>query len=77
MLFSSPLAKLLAGGVASVVAQQGYGNANHTSPGGNESLANAPYSTLLHYFLCTQLESVWLNRVLSRWFLRRQDTCVH
>lgn len=43
MLFPSSLAVLLAGSVASVVAQQGYGNG--TSPGTNESLANAPYST--------------------------------
>jgi hypothetical protein len=46
MLFSSSLA-LLAGGVVSVVAQGGYGNTNHTAPGGNDSLANAPYSTSL------------------------------
>jgi hypothetical protein len=45
MLFSSSLWLLLAGGVVSVVAQDGYGNTNHTAPGGNESLANAPYST--------------------------------
>jgi hypothetical protein len=45
MHFSSSLGLLLAGGVVSVVAQDGYGNTNHTAPGGNESLANAPYST--------------------------------
>lgn len=45
MLFSSSLGLLLAGGVGSVVAQDGYGNTNHTAPGGNDSLANAPYST--------------------------------
>lgn len=44
MLFSSSLGLLLAGGVGSVVAQDGYGNTNHTAPGGNDSLANAPYS---------------------------------
>jgi hypothetical protein len=47
MLFSSSLGLLLAGGVGSVVAQDGYGNTNHTAPGGNDSLANAPYSTSL------------------------------
>jgi hypothetical protein len=51
MLFSSSLGLLLAGGVVSVVAQDGYGNTNHTAPGGNESLANAPYSTSpYHHF---------------------------
>lgn len=54
MLCSSSLALLLAGGVVSVVAQDGYGNTNHTAPGGNDSLANAPYSTsLLSSFLYT------------------------
>jgi hypothetical protein len=46
MLLISPVALLLAGGVVSVAAQQGYGTHNDTSPGGDD-LASAPYSTSL------------------------------
>jgi hypothetical protein len=59
MLFSSSLTVLLTSGVASVVAQQSYGNANHTSPGGNESLANAPYSTL-HSPFASHTSRTWI-----------------
>jgi hypothetical protein len=54
MLLISPVALLLAGGVVSVAAQQGYGTHNDTSPGGDDlaspggdDLASAPYSTSL------------------------------
>jgi hypothetical protein len=63
MLFSSSLALTLIGGAVSVVAQQSYGN-NHTGPGGNDSLANAPYST---YLLFSPMHiSTWVYMLL-RW----------
>jgi hypothetical protein len=57
MLFFNSPTLLLAGSLASALAQTGYGHGsnNDTKPGANESLANAPYSTcrslafFLHY----------------------------
>jgi hypothetical protein len=47
MLFFHPPTLLLAGSLASALAQTGYGHGsnNDTKPGANDSLANAPYST--------------------------------
>jgi hypothetical protein len=45
MLFFNSPTLLLAGSVASALAQAGYGGHNDTNPGSNDSLANAPYST--------------------------------
>jgi hypothetical protein len=47
MLFFNSPTLLLAGSLASALAQTGYGHGsnNETKPGGNDSLANAPYST--------------------------------
>jgi hypothetical protein len=47
MLFFNSPTLLLAGSLASALAQTDYGHGsnNDTKPGGNDSLANAPYST--------------------------------
>ena len=44
MLFFNSPTLLLAGSLASALAQTGYGS-NDTKPGSNDSLSNAPYST--------------------------------
>jgi hypothetical protein len=55
MLFFNSPTLLLAGSLASALAQTGYGHGsnNDTKPGANDSLANAPYSTCrsLAFFL--------------------------
>jgi hypothetical protein len=67
MLFFNSPTLLLAGSLASALAQTGYGHGsnNDTNHGANDSLANAPYSTCrsLAFFLnyTTAITNYFIN----------------
>lgn len=76
MIFFNSPTLLLAGSLASALAQTGYGHGNNngTKPGVNDSLANAPYSTyrslaLISYFTTAITDDSIYFRLIQNYLL--------